>query len=884
MRVLLLLLLCFPWVISGAQGVKDIFVDPSSNGKPLTVFLQRLEEQYDIDFIGNREQLLPMSVTGIVERQRLTDYVENMSFFIKPIRVSDQVIMLLDKTLFDSLSTPEPLIFFQDPKDSKTSFHGVVVDESGEPLNAAHIYFPSLKKGTTTKANGEFQFETTKTDFLVMEIKYAGYDARLYVLGFSSWGESKQMFSKLFPSSKELVGVTITAERVNEKVISSVTGIEKVSMETIKSLPTFMGEVDPIRSLSTLPGVTTAGELASGFYVRGGDAGQNLILQDGATIYNPSHLFGFFSAFNPDMISDLTLYKGGGPANFGSRLSSTLDIALKNGSTSKHTIQGGVGLVSSRLAAEGPLSKNKSSYMVGGRMSYANWLLQASGKNQLENSNAKFYDVTARIFQTVNQNNYLTLSLYNSHDAFKLETDSIFSWGTFNLALKWDHTFKERLFSTLSLTSSNYFSEVKSNSNIEGFTYRNAIKNAGLKYDITHTLGEESKILAGIESTGTLIEPGNMVPDEDAYNIDPQNMSDQRSLETAVYLQGDIKLSDTWSIFAGLRYSYFLRLGPEGIYTYDYNDMNGRYPAIKDTLDYSSGEVIQQFSGLEPRISVRYLANKNISLKASIYKGYQYLHLISNTTSTTPQDYWIASGPYLKPQMGTQYSLGYFQNMKENVYSLSVEGFYKDISNAVDYIEGADITLNPALEAGLSQGKGVAYGLEFAFKKNSGRLTGWLSYTYSRSLRKFQAETGSKIVINGGEYYPSAYDQPHIISLVGAYKVGLRGVLSANFNYSTGRPITIPTSKFSYDVYLSVLNYSKRNEYRIPDYHRLDISYTIKEKPRKTSRYEDEWVFSVYNVYSRNNAYSITFDRYGQARKLSVLGSIFPSITYNFKF
>ena len=451
-------------------------------------------------------------------------------------------------------------------------------------------------------------------------------------------------------------------------------------------------------------------------------------------------------------------------------------------------------------------------------------------------------------------------------------------------ALKWDHTFNDRLSSTLNLTNSNYFSEVESFNELESFTYRNTINNYGMKYDLNYALGEESKIVGGLELNGTVIEPGKLVPEADSENVTYQDMNNQRMLEAALFLQGDFKLSENWSLSAGLRFSQFFRLGQDDIYVFDYNNIQGRYPAITDTIHYSNNEVIKSYNGIEPRISIRYLLNPDVSIKASYYRGYQYMHLISNTTSTTPQDYWVASGPYLKPQIGDQYSLGYFQNLNNNRYEFSVEGFYKEIDHAVDYIEGADITLNPALEAGLSQGQGLAYGVEFFFKKNAGRFNGWLSYTYSRSLRKFDAQTNGSITINNGEYYPSAFDQPNIFNLVLNYRVGKRTFFSTNFNYSTGRPITIPISKFGYDVYLSVLNYSQRNEYRIPDYHRLDVSFTIKEKPGKNRRFKDEWVFSIFNVYGRKNTYSISFNRFGTASKLSVLGSVFPSVTYNFNF
>jgi hypothetical protein len=635
--------------------------------------------------------------------------------------------------------------------------------------------------------------------------------------------------------------------------------------------------------LTTLPGVSVS-ELSSGFIVRGGESGQNLVLQDGAKIFNPAHLFGFFSAFNPDMVNGITLYKGGGPANFGGRISSILDVSLKNGDAGRTKVTGGVGLVSSRLAIEGPIVKNKSSYMIGGRISYCNWLVKSTDDIQLKNSAANFRDVTAKVFHTFNENNVITLSLYNSYDGFTFATDSTFSWGTFNTSLKWDHTFSDRLSSTTSVSNSNYFSDVESFNELESFEYRNAINDYNLKFELNYSLGDESKVFGGFELNGTEIEPGRLVPSPGSVNIVLQDMNNQKMAEVAAFAQADFRLSDKWSASAGLRYSQFFRLGEDQIYIFDYTNIDGRYPSITDTISYKNNEVIKKYNGLEPRIALRYLLNQDISLKASYYRGYQYMHLISNTTSTTPQDYWVASGPYLKPQIGDQYSLGYFQNFFDNSYEFSIEGFYKDIDNAVDYIEGADITLNPALEAGLSQGKGMAYGVELFLKRHTGRFNGWLSYTYSRSLRKFDALTSGSITINEGKYYPAAFDQPHIFNVVLNYRLGQRTYLSTNFNYSTGRPITIPVSKFAYDVYLSVLNYSQRNEYRIPDYHRLDVSMTVKEKPGRNRRFKNEWVFSIFNLYGRKNTYSISFNRFGTASKLSVLGSVFPSITYNFSF
>jgi hypothetical protein len=868
-----------------AQSLKDFIVDPSYNGKIFLNLLHEIEKAQNIDFICDESRMKALTVSGITEKQRVTEYLDNFfrNFLIK--KVNDRIYFIIDAALIKEYGwSNKNFVVLKKPDASRTTISGTIIDgTSKEALIGARVYFPALKQGMLTDTSGEFFVPEIPTGIEQMDVNYVGYESQTYIIGFSPYADATEIPVHLFSQSKELQSVTITADRIDENVTGKVTGIEKLSIETIKSLPTFLGEVDPIRSLTTLPGVTTSGELASGFNVRGGEVGQNLVLQDGAIIYNPSHLFGFFSAFNPDMVNNVVLYKGGGPASFGSRVSSVLDISLRNGDAGKHTVSGGIGLVSSRLTLEGPIVKNKSSYLIGGRVSYANWLLHANDNIALKNSAAKFRDLTAKIFHTFNQRNYLTVSFYNSYDDFKFATDSIFGWSTQNFSAKWDHTFTEKLFSSLTAFSSAYSSHVQSVDLVEAFTYSNAIKNNGAKYDISYNLTETAKISAGIEGIWSLIDPGKLVPSPGADNVIAQNMNDQHMFETDIYLNSEFNISQNLSATVGMRYSDFHRLGSESVYIYDYNNFEGRYPSIVDSVTYKKNESIQHYAGIEPRVSLRYLVTPSSSVKASYYRTFQYMHLISNRTSATPQDYWIASGPYLKPQIGTQYSLGFFKNLKHDSYEISTEGFYKNIVNAVDYIEGADITLNPALEAGLTQGKGLAYGVEVTFKKKVGKFNGWLAYTYSRSLRKFEPGE-NKIAINNGKYYASAFDQPNILSVVMNYRLGLRTSFAANFNYSTGRPITIPISKFSYDVYLSVLNYSQRNEYRIPDYHRLDVSITIKDKPKKIKRFKSEWVISVFNVYGRKNTYSIYFDRYGTAKKLSVLGSVFPSVTYGFRF
>lgn len=867
-----------------AQNINTISVDESANGRNIADYLSSIEQEYLVDFVFTDDLISPLIISGVKKKTSMHSFLEYQlePYDLAAVKIRDNIIFILEKSVLEA---------FGKKKDNYKIFEnvspriltGTIIDKAtGDPIIGSQVTIPKLQLGVLTDSIGYFELPVPDNKILQIEIQYLGYDTQSYLVAFSPYGSTKSIEASLGIASLRLEGITITSNRSNERLISTVAGIESLDIESIKELPTFFGEVDPVRNLTTLPGISTPGEISSGFNVRGGQSGQNLIKQDEAIIYNPTHLFGFFSAFNPDFINSVSLYKGGGPATFGGRVSSVLDVRLRNGDVGKSSVKGGVGMISSRLTVEGPLKRGKSSFLIGGRISYANWLLKASDNIDLKNSSANFHDINAKFFQTINQNNFITISGYRSYDDFHLNSDSTFSWGTTNISLNWDHTFNDQLVSTLSLASSNYFSEVKSDNPIEGFKYKNSISNLSLKNEIIYNRSKSTKFSFGIEASNVTIEPGELVEAEGS-NVTPVDINDQHSLELAGFIQSEIEFSSKWALSAGLRYSHFLRLGEDAIYTYDYNNIEGRYPAIVDTTLYSNNEVIKSYNGLEPRISLRYLISDKASLKASYYRGLQYLHLISNTTSITPFDYWVASGPSLQPQIGNQYSLGFFGSLKDNQFEYSAEGFYKDVANTVDYIEGADITLNPALEAGLSQGNGTAYGLELFIKKNSGPLTGWVSYTYSRSLLEFKS-TNEILQVNQGLKYSSNYDQPHNASLVVSYKLGPRTTLSSNFNYKTGRPITIPISKFTYDAYLAALNYSSRNEYRIPDYHRLDVSLSIKDRERKNTSFQGEWVISIFNLYGRENAYSVYFNEYGRAYKLSILGNIFPSVTYNFRF
>ena len=868
-----------------AQNFSSIVVTEADNGKGLAQLLSEIERKHDVDFISNKEQLLrAYTVTGIRNEMYLSEFLR---LYLEPLNLmtvrKDNVVFLVSQADFLKYGNRKNnFVVLKSAKNADRVFvKGKIKDNANETVVGAQIIIPELSVGGISDIDGNFEF-SVKNGVYELRTSFVGFETISLIVGFSHLASDTQIDMDLSPKSIQLAGVTITAKKSDSNVKSTVTGVSAMNIETIKELPAFMGEVDVIRSLTTFPGVSTAGELSSGFNVRGGDIGQNLILQDDAIIFNPTHLFGFFSAFNPDIVSNAELYKGGGPANYGGRISSVLNVDLKNGDAGKYVVKGGVGLVSSRLTVEGPIQRNKSSFIIGGRLSYVNWLINALENKDLVNSRATFHDITGKVFFTLNSKNVISLSGYSSADSFKLNADSTLHWSTNNISVKWDHNFNEKLSSKLSLSNSHYQNTVVNTDEVDGFEYYNSINNARLNYFFDYTPFEKIESKIGVDVIQSEIEPGRLDATSLGLNTEPANINDHHSIEASAYIDTDISITEKFSVSAGLRYSNFWRYGKDEIYEYDENNLNGRYPTIIDTLTFGSGELMQYYYGLEPRFSLRYLMTPDFSIKASYYQTYQYLHLIYNTVSATPQDYWVASSPHLKPEKADQISVGLFKNFGQDKYEVSVEGFYKNLYNAIDYIEGADNTLNQSMEAGLIQGKGIAYGAEFLAKKNTGKFNGWIAYTYSRSLREFNSGLEYK-TINDGKLYPSVYDQPHNLSMVLNLKLSPYATFTTNFSYSSGRPITVPISKVSYESYLSVLTYSDRNEYRIPDYHRLDISITIKDKPRQNKIINGEWVLGIYNLYGRKNAYSVFFNSKGTAFKMSILGTAFPSITYNFK-
>ncbi|MCV9388657.1 TonB-dependent receptor [Reichenbachiella ulvae] len=869
-----------------SQSLNSIVIDSTANGKEIQDYLIQIENDYQVDFIFDQHKLGNFSINGIKEPVRLMNYLNvfYQVLDIKIIEVNSKIALLLPNDLIKGVDPKNGFIAIKSNTSSKVNLSGEIFDiDSNDPLVGAQVTILPDNIGGVTDINGGYSisYPITKPYHLLLT-KYIGYDSHLQLVAYSKYGNGKMPRTMIYPTSTKLEDVIVHGYSVDRNVSENITGVENMGIESIKTLPTFMGEVDPIKGLTTLPGVSTVGELSAGFNVRGGNLGQNLIRQDGATIYNPSHLFGYYSAFNSDLVDNVTLIKGGGNAKYGSRVSSIMDVSLRNGETRDFHVNGGIGIISSRLSVEGPLIKNRSSFIVGGRISYADWILKRSNDIKLSQSSVDFGDLTAKLFQMINENNFISVSAYGSFDSFSLASDSLFTWGNKAMSFKWGHNFNSTANSQFIFSTSTYHSQLENKDELVGFKYQNGVSGYNLNYNVEKKFTEAKQMNFGLEANYSIINPGESKNTVERSNILEFDIDDHKTLETSIFAQYDWDLTGQFAISAGIRYSQFYRFGKGLVYEFNYNLTDSQFPERVDSIFYDTNELIDFQHGLEPRISLRYKLNVNTSIKASYNRTFQYIHLISNTTSSSPIDYWLSGGPNLKPEIGDQFSLGVFKNFSDNSYEVSAEGYYKHIQNTIDYIEGAEVKLTEAIEGSLIQGDGFSYGIEVLAKKNTGNWNGWLSYTYSRSLLQFNSPYDI-LTINDGELYPSQYDQPHNLSIVMNCKVNKILSISANFSYATGRPITIPVSKFSYSSYPTVLNYSQRNEFRVPDYHRLDLSATLKgEHPNK--RFQGEWVLSIFNVYGRNNVYAVLFDEYGGASKVSIVGSMFPSLSYNFKF
>ena len=757
----------------------------------------------------------------------------------------------------------------------------VVDGLEGDNLIGATIQVKGIDVAGTSNSEGKVQLLLPDGLHLV-EVSMLGYETLMIgvnLKGSSSWE------IELLPEAKELDEVLVSATADDRNVRSTIVGMTKLSPRDIKDMPVFLGEPDVIRGILTLPGVSTVGEGAGGFNVRGGNIDQNLIMQDDALIFNSSHAMGFFSIFNPDVIREVTLYKGHIPAQYGGRVSSVLDVKLKGNNYEELKMSGGVGLLASRLSLETPIISDKTSLLIGGRIAYSDWILNFVENPDVKNSSLSFYDLNAKITQRLGEDGTLALSFYNSKDKFRYSDQFGFSWRTTNTTLSWNQAIKPDIISELALSNSKLSSTNFEPSGIDAFVLGNGMNNIKIKEDILISSLSNHTINTGFEINSFFPEDETLKPYNEQSTIISYTGERDRGLEGAIYLNDAIELSDRISFSLGLRYSYYSQIGPGSINIYR-DGLPTNEDDIIEVREIKDWESAVSYQALDPRASLVYQLNASSSIKLSYNRIHQYIHLISNTTAALPTDFWQVSNVYLKPLEAKNYSIGFFKNFRLNSWETSLEMYYRDLDNVIEYKDFPDIYLNDHLETELISGKGRFYGIELFIKKKMGKFNGWLSYSYSRSMVRIEDEERGEYV-NNGEWFPSRLDQPHNLNLVGNFNLNKTNQLSFNFTYSTGRPLTGPNSNYDLDGYI-IPNYSDRNEFRLPDYHRLDVSYTIQRGVFKTSRYDDSFTFSIYNLYGRNNAYSIYFKRDKKsiigAYKLSILGTMLPSVTYNFNF
>ncbi len=769
----------------------------------------------------------------------------------------------------------------------KVTISGVITDQaSSEALIGVSVFIKEMNSGTVTNEYGFYSLTIPKGKY-TLKIGYLGYLSQENSIDIK---ESIKKNYSLLASQQSLAEVVITSGEKNAAEIRRPEmSVNKLSAREIKQMPVVLGEVDVIKSILQLPGVTNAGEGQSGFNVRGGGADQNLILLDEATIYNSSHLFGLFSVFNADAINDIKLYKGGIPARFGGRLSSVLDIYQKEGNKNDLKFSGGIGLISSRLLVEGPVNSGKGSFLLAGRSSYGHLFLKLTDIQ----SAASFYDLNTKVSYKINPKNNLYLSGYFGRDAFNLNKDFSNTYGNSVINVRWNKLFSDKLFSNLSVIYSDY--DYGLQIGFAGFKWSSGIQNLNLKYDFKHYLSNNLKLTYGLNGQYYNFNPGTISPIGTNSQFNKDQLAHKYAFEPAIYLDLEQNVSKKLSINYGLRFSEFCRIGPQEVFTYANNqavtfnnDLKIYEKAIPTgTKNYKRIEVIDDFKNLEPRLSVSYTLDDNRSVKTSYNRMLQYLHLLTNTQSPTPLDIWAPSDEFLKPQILDQYAIGYFQNFKHDDYSLEIESFYKNIKNKIDYIDGTDFLANKAIEQVVLNGIGRSYGLELMLRKNTGRLTGWLSYTLSRSEQRTPGRTASETGINNGEWYKSAADKLHNVSITTSYKWNEKWRIGSIFALQSGQPVTYPQSRYQYQG-IDIPNYGLRNQNNLPIYHHLDISATYTPKPKKQKGWQGEWVFSIYNIYNRQNASNISFTQNpetgkNESKRLSIFGAV-PSFTYNFKF
>jgi Outer membrane receptor proteins, mostly Fe transport len=761
----------------------------------------------------------------------------------------------------------------------KLTLSGYMKDAgSGEALVAATIYVKELGIGTQTNNYGFYSVSMPAGAYTII-FSYVGYTTRTETLNMVD----SRNYNIDMVNQSEMKEVLVTGERGDEKIKNAEMGTITISADKVKTLPVIFGETDILKALQLMPGVQSAGEGSSGFYVRGGGPDQNLVLLDDAVVYNTGHLFGFFSVFNTDALKNVTLIKGGMPANYGGRLSSVVDVSMKEGNMKEFHGEGGIGLIASRLTLEGPIKKEKGSFMISGRRTYIDLLIKPFAKGSLAGSGYHFYDANLKANYKLGEKDRIYASGYFGRDKFTFKSssgnfDANIPWGNSTATVRWNHQFSNKLFLNTTTVYNDYKFAFQAGQNDFDIKLSSGIRDYNAKTDLDYYTSFNHHIKAGLNYTYHKFIPNQVSGRSGEVELKPDNALIKYAHEAGAYIMDDFDPFKWLKITAGIRYSWFGQTGPYTLY--QYGGINNR-PV--DSTQYSTGDIVQTYGGWEPRINMRFALTESSSIKASVAKAYQYIHLVSNNGSTLPTDLWVPSTFYVNPQEAIQYSLGYFKNLFENKVETSVEVYYKDLRNQIEYREGYIPSTIQDPELDFVFGKGEAYGAEFFINKTKGKFTGWIGYTLAWTYRTFKD-------LNNGNSYPAKYDRRHDISLVGTYEANKRWTFSSVFVYGSGNAITLPTS-FYFISGTPTPQPSDLNAYRLFAYHRLDLSAIYTPTPKKPRKWQSSWAFSVYNVYSRQNPYFLYIDSQGdiskgvdlKVKQVSIF-PILPSITYNFKF
>ena len=882
---------------------------------PFTTFAEQVEKRYDIQFfffagwvtrLRIKQERTPMPLNEVMEASlQGTPY----RYFINP---SAQVVLTngpaISATLnwrlpgqldsfqsevaqAPSLNLEEQLAGFEtewfvigDPampeqKPEVVLSGQVFSQESGKPLEGVVVYVEELERGVITDSVGAYQFSMPQGRYQLV-FQSIGLKEKIQKLQLYASGQMNVELGALVLNIEEVVMRADVKESVRRVEI----GVEALTTETIRELPTLMGEVDIVRSALLLPGVQSAGEFSAGFNVRGGSADQNLVLLNGAPVFNPSHLFGFTSSFSSDVVAGFELYKSSIPAKYGGRISSVLEVDMKEGNAEAWSLSGGISPITGRLTLEGPIIKDKTSIIISGRSTYADWILDQIEDASIRNSRANYYDGTIHLSSQVGKKGQVDVSAYLSDDDFQLNGDTAFAYQNRNLAAHYRHGYSQKLYGTYSGIYSQYRFQVSSDEQpINGFDLGYQIDYLEGRAHFSYAPSDRHQVNFGTNLVKYQLQPGEIFPNNPESIIAPEQLETENAIEASIYLSDEWTVSDAFSASAGLRYTRYFYLGPQSVNTYR-QDAARTEANRTGIINYGKNELVQAYGGLDYRLSLRYALDKNTSVKAALNRNRQYLSMLFNSATVSPTATWQLSGPHIRPQVGNQYALGFFRNLWNDQLELSLEGYFKQIDDMVDYKAGAELLLNENLETELVNGEGRAYGLEFMMKKTGQKLNGWVSYTYSRTRFRSQSEYPED-QINQGEWFATNFDKPHDLSLVANFKISRRFSLSSNVSYSTGRPVTVPVAKYQFANGVR-LQYSRRNEFRVPDYFRWDLSMNLEGNHKQKKLAHSSWSLSLYNVTGRQNVYSVYFVSDGKEARgyqLSIFGRPFLTLTYNFK-